>query len=118
MPQPAAYLGFKLDWQTGATATGIGMTNSLGGWGSMTMGLLTPTGSVSHSYGLFGQAVSTTSPAYDAGAQGFVATQADMVTLSATAKYMIVSIWANNWTQTASSNNYLVFEFSAKAWGP
>ena len=74
---PSKYNGLYLntDWTVAPTEDKqIVIDSSYGGWGSVTMGLLTPAVSAEKSFGILGFGQTTTSPAYDAGEQSFVST--------------------------------------------
>jgi hypothetical protein len=70
-----------------------------GGWGSLTMGLLTPTGLAEKSYGILGQQASTTT--YKAQEQGFLAELGQMTAALQSPHFLIVSLWANDWAAPA-----------------
>lgn len=91
-----------------------------GGWGAYTMGLLTLSASMGHSYGLFGSATKTSAsgptagvpatpapaypyvPAYNPAAHGYVMSESQMTDSTSTAKYIIVSVWANTLEATGN----------------
>ena len=93
----------------------IVVDRSYGGWGSITMGLLTPAVNAEKSYGILGFGISTTSPAYDAGEQSFVSKLSEMGSTTHT-KYLAVSIWANKWGNN-SQDKQIKIEFKQRAWG-
>ena len=110
-----------------------------GGWGAYTMGLLTVSASMGKSYGLFGSAAKVAArgataaitsgsvsypapakpyvPGYDPGAHGYVYKAAEMVDATSTAKYVIVSVWANTLLPEATApTGAFSIEFSSNKW--
>jgi hypothetical protein len=85
---PLPYNGLYVkhtDWATAPTdPRQVVISTDYGGWGGITMGLLSPYQNAEKSYGIYGFALSTlltsTTPLFDAGAQGFVSTLAEMTT--------------------------------------
>jgi len=72
------------------------ISGEYGCWGSLTMGLLTPTGLAEKSYGILGQQASTTT--YKAQEQGYLAELGQMTASLQSPHFLIVSLWANDWT--------------------
>ena len=78
------------------------------------MGILTPLAGITKTYGIFG-AISIAGGAVKA---GYLDVAAEMDVSSggtSTKKYMIVSVWANNYLATAPTNG-ITFDFSSTAW--
>ena len=119
---PATYTGLHSVQYTNPTdktvaADRFWVDGKEGGWGAYTMGLLTISASMGKSYGLFGSAVKVAAkaataavtsgsasypapaypyvPGYDPGAHGYVKDASEMADATSTAKYVIVSVWAN-----------------------
>lgn len=102
---------------TTVTADRFWVDGKEGGWGAYTMGLLTISASMGKSYGLFGSAAKVAAtaataavtsgsasypapaypyvPGYDPGLYGYVKDASEMADATSTAKYVIVSVWAN-----------------------
>ena len=139
--QPPAYAGLRTVQYTSPTDTTrsaerFWIDGGQGGWGAYSMGLLTLSASMGKSYGLFGSAAKTASkaavaaitatpapaypyvPAYDPAAHGYVSTAAEMTDATSTAKYLIVSVWANTLqaTSVVPSGAFTV-QFSSNKWG-
>lgn len=120
--QPPTYTGLRTVQYTNPDDATVAANKFLidgkeGGWGAYTMGLLTVSANMGKSYGLFGSSIKTASTgptaavtvgpdtfpvpakpfvaAHDPGALGYVKDAKEMVDATSTAKYLIISIWAN-----------------------
>ena len=74
--QPAEYKGLRIKPSAIGTADALNqaiVSSAYGGWGALTMGLLTPKSMHEKSFGIIGTTKSTLSPAFDASAQGYLA---------------------------------------------
>ena len=126
---------------TTAAANRFWVDGKEGGWGAYTMGLLTVSASMGKSYGLFGSAAKVAArgataaitsgaapisypapaypyvPGYDPGAHGYVKDAAEMTDATSTAKYVIVSVWANTLLPEATApSGAFSIEFSSNKW--
>ena len=90
------------------------ISGEYGGWGSLTMGLLKPTGLAAKSYGILGQQASTS--AYQAQAQGYLAELGQMTSALQTPHFLVVSLWANDWTGANQGAKKFEIEFQASPW--
>ena len=125
---PDAYRGLHLV-PSGTTQTALNQVkidSQFGGWGTLTMGLLKPLAQAEKAFGLIGVDYSQPelgiSKAYIAREQGHVINDAEMTDAGAKSKYMIVSVWPNNWQtppqydQITQATKPIEIEFGAYAW--
>lgn len=90
-----AYQGFSWGNNDPATTidpTKVCITQAYGGWGGITMGLLTQAVGLGKSYGVYGSSSTATTNI----AQSYVAAAADMTSSNTNTKYMIISLLAQS----------------------